>query len=156
MGVPDKIDGDRDQARVANRVRLAAELRLKGHTWARVAELVGYASPGAAHNAVMPYVRAQRDETITELRDLTNARLERGMQALWPRFIRGDLPAMREYRKLLADFRRHNGLDAPVQVQVSSGAESRLADALNDATQVILGMVTESHTEPADPPALEA
>lgn len=155
------IDGDHDQARVVARVAEAAALKLQGLTWAQVAEQTQYASAGSAYSAVMPWLRRQAEETITDLRDLTNARLERVMVALYPKAISGDLKAAAEYRRYLADFRRHNGLDAPLQVQISSGVEARLADVLADASKVVLGLVTESRELDDDeqqhlPPALEA
>lgn len=142
------IDGSRDQAALEARVRDAAALRLQGLTWDRVAQESGYASRGSAHQAVMRYLRDQREETIAELRDLTNARLERVMAALYPKAIAGDVAAAGEFRRYLADFRRHNGLDAPIQVQVSSGAEARLRDVLADARATVMGLVVDSSLLP--------
>lgn len=147
------IDGDRDAARVLLRRTEAASLKLQGLTWAQIAEQTGYSSAGSAYTAVMPWLRRQADETITDLRDITNARLERVMAALYPKAIAGDVKAAAEFRRYVADFRRHNGLDAPVQVQISTGAAARLQDVLANAEQVVLGLV-ESSTDL--PPALEA
>lgn len=154
-----QFDGDTDPGRVLARRTEAASLRLQGLTWEQIAERLGYADRGSAYNAVMPWLRRQAEETVNDLRDLTNARLERVMVALWPKAIAGDLKAAAEYRRYLADYRRHNGLDAPLQVQISSGVEARLADVLNDATQVVMGLVTASEELPPEqhlPPALEA
>lgn len=150
------IDGDRDAARVLQRRTEAASLKLQGLTWAQIAEQTGYASAGSAYTAVMPWLRRQADETITDLRDVTNARLERVMAALYPKAIAGDVKAAAEFRRYVADFRRHNGLDAPVQVQISTGAAARLQDVLANAEQVVLGLVVESSHDLDDPPALEA
>jgi hypothetical protein len=50
-----------------------------------------------------------------------------------------------------------NGLDAPVQVQISSGVRQELDSALQRAREVILGEVTAVHDEllPQEPEALE-
>lgn len=157
-----EIDGSTDQAALEARIAAAAALRLQGLSWDRVATEAGYASRGAAYNAVMRYLRDQRSETITELRDLTNARLERVIAALWPKAIAGDVAAAAEVRRYIADFRRHNGLDAPMQVQISSGAEARLTDALQDARSLLTGLLAArqqsdgTHVVTDLPDALEA
>lgn len=146
MSLPDKIDGDTDQGRVNERRIEAARLRKQGLTWQEVADQSGYASSGAAYNAVMPALRKLAEETLGDLRDLTNARLERVMTALWPAAIRGDVKAAGEYRRYLADYRRHNGLDAPLQVHMDvtvDAAKQVLVDRLLALTggQVVEGIV---------------
>lgn len=155
-----ELDGDNDTSRVALRRTRAAEMRLAHKTWKEIADELGYASGGAAYSALMPHIRKQAEETIAELRDLTNARLERVMAVLLPLAEAGNIPAAHQYRRYLADFRRHNGLDAPVQIQVSTGAAARLDDVLADATKVVLGLVEATddgvHEITDLPPALEA
>lgn len=152
------MDGDNDAARVLQRRTEAAAMKIQGLTWQQIADQLGYASSGSAYTAVMPWLRRQAEETIADLRDLTNARLERVMTALYPKAIAGDVKAAAEFRRYLADFRRHNGLDAPVQVQISTGAEARIQSALADARSVILGLVSgDGVPDITDlPPAQEA
>lgn len=121
------MNGDTDPARVAIRHGEAAALRKQGLTWQEIADRLGYAGPGSAYNAVMPALRRIEQETLADLRDITNARLERVMTALWPKAIAGDVKAAGELRRYIADYRRHNGLDAPLQVHVQMDTDTARA-----------------------------
>lgn len=141
-------DGDRDNARLVTRVQLAAERRLMGMTWQQVADFVGYASKGAAYTAVMGYLRRQADETISALRDQESARYDRAAAALWAKVLGGDARAQDTWLRNRASFRALHGLNAPLQVTLSSGAQAALADALGDAEAMVMGLVTARVDEP--------
>lgn len=148
-------DGDRDQARLVTRVQLAAERRLMGMTWQQVADHVGYSSKSAAYTAVMGYLRRQTNETISALRDQESARYDRAAAALWPKVLGGDARAQDTWLRNRASFRALHGLNAPVQVQLSSGVQAALHDALAELDQVVLGAVVSSVVEPDPAPEPE-
>lgn len=148
-------DGDRDSARLITRVQLAAERRLMGMTWQQVADHVGYASKGAAFTAVMGYLRRQADETVAALREQESARLDRAGAALWAKVLGGDARAQDTWLRNRASFRALHGLNAPIQVTLSSGAQAALADALADAEALMQSLVAGEVVDRVDEPAPE-
>jgi hypothetical protein len=147
------IHGDRDGARVLTRIEAAAADRLMGMTWEQVARRNGYASRGAVCGSVLAYLRRQTNETIGALRDQETARLDRAAAALWPKVLQGDARAQDTWLRNRASFRALHGLNAPLQVTLSSGAQAALADALGDAEAIVMGLVTARSDEPLEGPA---
>lgn len=139
---PPPIDGDRDQTRVLTRIAAAAADRLMGMTWQQVAERNGYSGKGAACTAVLGYLRRSTNETIGALRDQESARLDRAAAALWADVLAGKPRAQDTWLRNRAAFRALHGLNAPLQVTLSSGAQAALADALGDAETLVMGLVT--------------
>lgn len=140
--------GDRDRARVLTRIQAAAADRLMGLPWQQVADRNGYASRGAVYSAVIGYLRRQTDETISALRDQESARYDRAAASLWAKVLGGDARAQDTWLRNRAAFRALHGLNAPVQVTLSSGAQAALADALGDAEAMVMGLVTARVDEP--------
>lgn len=145
---PEVQQGDRDQTRVLTRIQAAAADRLMCMTWQQVADRNGYASKGAACSAVLGYLRRTTDETIGALRDQESARLDRAAAALWAKVLNGDARAQDTWLRNRASFRALHGLNAPLQVTLSSGAQAALADALGDAEAMVMGLVTARSDEP--------
>lgn len=148
-----QIDGDRDQARYVTRVQHAANLRLMGLSWQRVADEAGYSSRGAAYTAVMRYLRRQADESVAELREQESARLDRAAAALWNKVLRGDARAQDTWLRNRASYRALHGLNAPVQVSLSSGAQAAMLDALAEVEHLLFrevtpGEVVDRHDDP--------
>lgn len=143
-------------ARGARLVRLRAQ-RL---TYAQIAEEEGYADAASARNALMRALKRHEAENVTELRALENLGLDTDERAL--RAIISDRGVKAEHRIAAVNARtrvsarraRLNGLDAPLQVQVSAGVAAELADALAEAealfTEVVPGMVLAVHDEEPD------
>lgn len=146
---PSHIDGDRDQARVLTRIQAAAADRLMRMTWQQVADRNGYSSKGAAATAVLGYMRRLTTETVAALRDQESAGLDRAAAALWPKVLNGDARAQDTWLRNRARYAALNGLNAPVQVTLSSGAQAALTDALADLEGLLVpGHVLASSDEP--------
>lgn len=144
--------GDRDAARTLSRIEAAAADRLMGMTWQQVADRNGYASKGAVCTAVLGYLRRRTDETVGALRDQESARYDRAAAALWPQVLQGNARAQDTWLRNRAAFRALHGLNAPLQVTLSSGAQAALADALADLEGLLVpGEVVASSDEPVDP-----
>lgn len=150
---PPVQSGDRDAARVLTRIQAAAADRLMRMTWQQVADRNGYASKGAACTAVLGYMRRTTDETIGALRDQESAGLDRAAAALWAKVLNGDARAQDTWLRNRASYRALHGLNAPLQVTLSSGAQAALADALGDAEAIVMGLVTARSDEPLEDPA---
>ena len=144
----------------ANAIRLLT-LRAAGMSYEQIAQEVGYADGSGARQALLRALQRHESENVAELRQIENLRLDTDERAL--RAIIGDTqrPAGERIRAIDARTRlsarraRMNGLDAPVQVQLSAGVQAELSDALAELGE-ILGIVPgtvvgEVHDEPVDP-----
>jgi hypothetical protein len=150
---PSVQQGDRDQARVLSRIEAAAADRLMGMSWQAVADRNGYASKGSVCTAVLGYLRRQTSETLGALRDQESARLDRAAAALWPSVLQGSARAQDTWLRNRASFRALHGLNAPLQVTLSSGAQAALADALSEAEALVLDVVAGQVTARTEHPA---
>ena len=148
-----KLDGDNDQARVAERVRKGADLRVQGLTWQRIADELQYASAGAAYTAIMGHLRRLRDESLADMRDVESVALGRAAAAIWPQVLKGNARAQDTWLRNRQRYARLHGLDAPVQVAVSAGVLADVEDALAELEELygekdpttVRGRVLESH-----------
>lgn len=144
----DPIDGDRDRARYLTRVEYAARLRLQRVHWDVVARMAGYSSKGSAYTAVIGYLRRRTDETVAELREQESALLDRAAAAIMPKVDAGDARAQDTLLRNRARYAALNGLNAPVQVSLSSGAAAAMHDALTELEDLVMGTVVSSRDEP--------
>lgn len=137
--------GDPDQALDrANAIRLLT-LRTQGLTYDQIAAEAGYSDHGAARNALMRALNRHEAENVSQLRTLENLRMDADERQL--RAIISDTtqkPAMRiraidARTRLSARRARLNGLDAPQQLVVTSGAVAQATDALSALQELLLG-----------------
>ena len=171
-----------DEAGHLDRVRRIARYRRLGLTYDQIAQQMGYSSKSAPRQLLLRWLQSEPAENVNELRLLENERLDLGLQAVLPlvtmpiegtpglpenaRTIdpRVKLRAVDSLVRLSARRSRLNGLDAPLQVAISTGATAELDDALallESAVQrmVIPGEVVESHddtTDDAEPTGTDA
>lgn len=144
----DTIDGDRDQARFLSRVEYATRLRIRRLPWAEVARRAGYADKGAACTAVLGYMRRRADESAAELREQESAALDYAAGLLTDRLHE---PRVQDtWLRNRARYAALNGLNAPVQVALSSGAQAAMLDALAELDSLVMGSVTGVSDEPLD------
>lgn len=149
-------DGDRNPTNVIDRANTALEAWREHGNWDKAAEVAGYTNRGSAYRAAMKLLSRRTDATIAELRKEANERHAQKIAMLEGVIYDLDatlgdrLRAVAEHTRAEARHARFNGLDAPMQVQVSSGAVNRLQDVLADATATVMGLVTESRDLPAD------
>src|SRR5262245_54764851 len=78
----------------AQRHAEAVQLRLAGVSLAAIADRLGYANESGAYYAVMAALAKARREPAEQLRELATQRLDRMLQAVWPRVLVGDLDAI--------------------------------------------------------------
>ncbi len=121
--------GQDDARRLAREAQLVT-MKLSGMTYEQIAERTGYSTGAAARRVVVKALSTVRDQAVADLRMVENARLERANVALWPKVIQGDVDAVHAWVKVSQARRQLNGLDAPQQVHISTGATSELEDAL--------------------------
>lgn len=139
----------------ANAVRLLT-LRSNGLTYAQIATELGYADASGARHALIRALDRHEAENAAELRAIENMRLDADERAL--RAIIADtnakvgdrIRAVDARTRLSARRARLNGLDAPLQVEVSAAALAELEDALAELGDVVAGEVTASALEPYD------
>lgn len=139
--------GDNDLSRAAARRIRAVRLRIDGATYDQIARICGYSDKKAAWDAVHRALARTEVENVTELRQIENMRLDSDERVL--RAIIADSGAKPETRIRAIDSRlrlsarrgRLNGTDAPVQVALSAGVASDLADAIREAEEVLTGFV---------------
>lgn len=142
------MDGVRDTALVLSRVAIGAQMRVERHTWQQIADALGYGSRGAASNAVLGYVRRLARGNANQLRDIENLKLDDDEAELL--ILRDDpdvdprvkVMAIRTRLDLSARRSRLNGLDSPLQVQLSAGVAADLEDALAELEQQVTGGAT--------------
>jgi len=90
----------------------AIELRLQGLNYREIADILGYASAGSAHKAVVRgLARLYPREKAETLLQLELTRLDRILSALWPKVEEGDLAAIDRALRVIALRARLLGLD---------------------------------------------
>lgn len=155
---PNERHGDSGHDTAADRataIRLLT-LRTAGMTYEQIAEEVGYSDRGTARHALMRALDRHEAESVTQLRAIENMRLDsdervlRSIISSTSQPVADRLRAIDARTRLSARRARMNGLDAPQQLQVTSGAQAALHDALADLRTVVLGEVLDSHDEPVE------
>lgn len=83
-----------DRARAEYRSALGVELRIQGHSYEELAELLGYADRSGARKAVMRAVKSRRNHAVDLYRIHRMYVCEDIQRLHWPRAIRGDARAL--------------------------------------------------------------
>lgn len=115
---PQKI---KEQERIAQ----AVELRKTGITFARIADVLGYASASSAYNAVMGAIRKMVREPTEELIALEEERLDALFAAAYPQAKRGVMTAIDRCLKIMERRAKLKGLDMPSKIDVTWQEELR-------------------------------
>lgn len=122
----------------------ALELRKQGYSYEDIAKACGYASRGAAHNAVSSALKQTLREPADELRTLELERLDKIIRAMQPALDQGDTKAAACIIRVMERRAKLLGLDAAIKVEAGMGQE-----AVN-AVQALLGVTSPA---PAPEPA---
>lgn len=109
------------QIAAVEKQRRALELRKAGKSYGEIARAVGYKGASGAHAAVRLALKKTLQEPADELRKLEIARLDAMLSAVWPRVEMGDPRAVEVALKIEERRSRLLGLDAPAEVDVTSG-----------------------------------
>lgn len=142
-------DPGHELAAAAARRAQAVRLRLSGATYEQIAQTVGYSDKSTARQVVLRSLTRLEAESVVELRALENARLDADELVL--RSIIQDptarvpdrLRAIETRTRLSARRARMNGLDAPLQVELSAGVRADLEDAISEAEAALSSVVGE-------------
>jgi hypothetical protein len=103
----------------------ALELHLAGATYQAIADTLGFASKGHAHDAVQKALADLAPDL--EQSDATDvARIDAMIQALWSKARRGDVQAIDRVLKLQQERRAIAGEGAEKQPEEPSGGSSKL------------------------------
>jgi hypothetical protein len=110
------------------------ELRRSGETWARIAEIVGYANASSAQKAYVRVVNRVQREPVEAMRDLELDRLDRLQKAFWPEaIVNKNQKAALVVLKIIDQRAKLYGLYAPTKIQ----AEVINYDGLSDLDRQI-------------------
>lgn len=110
------------QVRIAEKKRLALEMRAQGKSYQEIADALGYADRSGPWELVQTALREMVQEPADIVRQLELERLDRALEALWPQVQRGDVLAIDRLIKIMDRRSRYLGLDAPTK-QVLAGDE---------------------------------
>lgn len=121
----------------ANAIRILT-LRTARMTYDQIAVELGYGDGSAARRALIRALDRHEAENVTQLRTLENLALdadERTLTAIASDTTKTDATRIRAVdakTRLRARRARMNGLDAPVQVQISAGIAAELQAAMDE------------------------
>lgn len=116
----------RTNIKAAELEKRATELRLAGHTYRAIADIIGGVTYVGVYKAVTRSMKRNQEETAENaemLRDIEQQRLERLIAAADVKAQQGDIAAIDVVRKLSESLRKLNGIDAPAKTDVTSGGE---------------------------------
>jgi hypothetical protein len=110
------------------------ELRRSGETWARIAEVVGYANASSAQKAYVRVVNRVQREPVEAMRDLELDRLDRLQRSFWTEaIVNKNQKAALVILKIIDQRAKLYGLYAPTKIQ----AEVINYDGLSDLDRQI-------------------
>lgn len=92
---------------------------------------------------VARYLRERPKAGVEEMRKIENLRLDRAQAAIWPQVLEGDHKAIDAYLKISSRRSRLNGMDAPLQIELSAHVKIEMQQALAELQQIVLGEVIE-------------
>lgn len=107
------------------------QLRRANLDWQTIADRLGYASPGHAHDRFTAVMREYPREDVETYRDLLLDRHETILRSLWPEVLKGNHWAMDRAQRSLEGLAKLTGANRPEKVEHSVGTTS-LDDALRD------------------------
>jgi hypothetical protein len=117
---------------VAEKRLQALELRKAGATFDRIAQELGYASKGAAYNAVMAGLKETLREPAAEVRKLELERLDRLQLVVWPRALNGDTEALERCLQIMKQRAALEGLNLIKVAPTDPTGEKEFSGGLTD------------------------
>lgn len=111
------------RVQVAQRRERAVDLRVSGKSWAQIATALNYSSPGAACQDVsraLDDALLHQRQSVDRLRQVSSARLESLLAAVWPQAQAGSLRAVDVAVRVIERLSRLYGTDADTRVAVLS------------------------------------
>jgi hypothetical protein len=125
----------------------AVELRASGMTYEEIAARMGWKNRGQAHQAVHKTLAKYEHLAVEEARTLSAMRLDSMLEAIWPKCLEGDIPAIRTALDIESQRAKLLGLNAPTQIDITHTirriAEEHGMDpdqALTEAAEILRDM----------------
>lgn len=131
----------------AARVIAALDLAIEGHDWQTIANQAGYASRGAAYDAVQRELKRRLDTRVDSLRDLHLARLGRLRSVYFPKAMAGDGWSMDRVLRLDERESALMGLDA---VRENTPQMPTIIEISAVTTQAVRGLPAATTSETSD------
>lgn len=110
----------------AERRLQAVEMRKRGETWEKIAEVCGYKNRGAASGDINKYIKELPQENAQNLRKIEIERLDQLLNAMWDKAMKGDGWAVDRCVKIMERKAKLTGIDAPVVTKVEIVPEETL------------------------------
>jgi hypothetical protein len=117
---------------VAEKRRQALDLRKGGANYDHIAQQVGYASKGAAYNAVRAALQATLREPAAEVRKLELERLDRLFLVVWARALTGDTEALDRCLQIIRQRMILEGLNVTKIAPTDPTGEKEFSGGLTD------------------------
>src|SRR5699024_556363 len=108
----------------------AMTLRLAGLTYQQIAERMDLSESGA-YDLVKRSFRYVETDTVDEMRQLENDRLDRAQAAIWPKVLKGEESAISTFLSISGQRARINGLNSPPKVGIRGGVSTEMESAVN-------------------------
>lgn len=93
------------------------KLRRGGLTFDLIAKQLGYKHPSGAHKAYVNAMKRLIRSDVEEIRTVELDRLDMAQAAIWPKVLRGEIPAIMAFIRIQERRSRLLGLDAPTKLQ---------------------------------------
>lgn len=105
------------------------KLRRGGLTFDLIAKKLGYKHPSGAHKAYVNACKRLIRADVEDIRSTELDRLDMAQTAIWPKVLRGEIPAIMALMKVMDRRAKLLGLDAPTKIQAEVVTYD--ADAIN-------------------------
>ena len=121
------------------RAQRCLDRRLRGESWADIADAEGYASRGSAQTTVERLLDRTEFAEADRYRRIEGARLDALQARYWPDALDGDLKAAEYVLKLMAQRSKLLGLNVPERMVVAAGEQS----TGEDWSETVAGLLRE-------------
>lgn len=144
-----------EDERSARRVEAMA-MRLAGFTGVQIGQRLGV-SESQVSGLINGTLQRAENQTVAEMREIENQRLDRAQLAVWQEVLRGDLKAIDVFLKISQQRSKINGLYAPTKIDMNIGIRNEMQGALADLERLMSERAAEVvEAEVVDePPAIE-
>jgi len=115
-------------------------LLMAGLSYDQIAERQGV-SNADVRGIIERALASETNTGVATMRAVENARLDRAQAAIWTKVLEGDQKAIQTFLRISQRRSRLNGLDAPMQIELSGSVRFEMEQALNELQEIVLGEV---------------
>lgn len=120
----------------------ALSLRLSGLSYDDIAKHLSISSFKASQLVNETLERAE-NQSVDQMRELENSRLDRAQAAIWSSVLKGDLKAIDRFLRISQQRSKINGLEAPKKIDLSVGVKQEMQNALSELEELVIGEVVQ-------------